>query len=160
MWKVIVATLVIFGTGVITGGLLVNYTSRSAASPPVPPATPSAAPVGMQNPGRAPNRMPPPMAGPLRKDFLDRMEQELQLTVAQKERIEKIISDGQDQTRQIWQQIEPQMRQKMMQARIQIRRELTAEQQARFEEMMRRPRDPRRPVIPRENPASLPANQN
>ena len=162
-WKVILATLVIFGTGVVTGGLLVNYAARSWQQPQRRPAlaeNPRGAP-GNQNPGFAPNRLPAPMPGPLRKDLLDRLNQELNLSPAQRERIEHIITDGQDQTRQAWQQIEPQIRRELMETRRRIRAELTPEQQARFEEVMRqRPRDQRRPLPAREQPAVESARPN
>jgi hypothetical protein len=53
MWKVILATLVIFGTGVITGGLLVNYTNHTApAAHPSPTVNVQPESAGGQNPGR------------------------------------------------------------------------------------------------------------
>jgi hypothetical protein len=144
-WKIVLATLVIFGTGVITGGLLVSYSDRalhSSAPGPMAANNPRATP-GTPNPAVRENRIPPPMPVPLRKDFLDRLEHELSLTNGQRERIEKIISEGQDRTRQIWQNVEPEMRAELMSTRDRIRNELTPDQLQRFEDILRRPQ--RRP---------------
>jgi hypothetical protein len=166
-WKVILATLVIFGAGVITGGLLVSYSNRMLQTQrrPLPPPNPPG-PLGRPNPG-AGNRLPAPMPAPLRKAFLDRLEKELKLSAVQKERIERIISDGQERTRQAWQQVEPRMRRELMETRAQIRAELTSAQQAQFEELMKqRPREQRRPLLPRERPvdeapaSNAPSGQN
>ena len=122
-WKVILATLVIFGTGVITGGLLVSYADR-VSRPIVRPAPP----IQASNPSaivRAPN-------------FLDRLDAEVKVDSVQRERIQKIVVEGQARTREAWQQ-----------TIRQIRRELTPEQRARFEELMKHPPNPRRPNPPR-----------
>ena len=146
-WKIILATLVIFGAGVITGGLLVGYSDRAWRQPRRPPVTNQRTPAAAQNPGaREPNRLPAPLNGPLRRDFLDRLDAELKLSPEQRDRIEKIISEGQEQARETWLQIEPQVRQEIRRTRERIRAELSAEQQARFEELLRtRPRNPQRP---------------
>jgi|SRR5581483_3509940 len=163
-WKVILATLIIFGAGVITGGLLVSYSDRvnsdHAARPPRPQPRIAANPSGPQAPGpnaAAPreNRQPPLLPAPLRKEFVDRLERELKLTAAQRERIEKIITEAQDRTRTAWQPI---VRRELVESSAQIRAELTPEQQSRFEELMRRNRDQRRPP-PRERPfTNLPSD--
>jgi hypothetical protein len=144
-WKIVVATLVIFGTGVITGGLLVSYSDRALhRSVPGPRAANNPRPMpGTQNPMARENRVPPPMPAPLRKDFLDRLERELNLTTGQRDRIEKIIAEGQDRTRQVWQTVEPEMRTELMTTRERIRNELNADQLQRFEDIMRHPQ--RRP---------------
>lgn len=146
-WKVILATLVIFGAGVITGGLLVSYSDRvlhpASPKPPARPIPPG--PAGRPIPGVAPNRLPAPMPVPLRKAFVDQLERELSLSAAQRERIEAIISSGQERTRQAWQVIEPRMRRELTDTRARIRTELTPDQQVRFEELMRQ-RTQRRPV--------------
>ena len=146
-WKIVLATLVIFGTGVVTGGLLVSYSDRalhSTAPKPVAVNNTRPGPVGAPpNPTGRENRVPPPLPAPLRKDFLDRLERELDLTAGQRERIEKIITDGQERTRQVWQTIEPQMRGELTTTRERIRGELNPDQLQKFEEIMRHPQ--RRP---------------
>ncbi len=122
-WKIILATLVIFGSGVITGGLLVSYSDR-AWRPVMRPAPPLAA-----------NNPRPVITAP---NFLDRLDREVKVDPGQRERIQKIVVEGQARTREAWQQ-----------TIRQIRRELTPDQRARFEELMKHPRDPRRPSPPR-----------
>lgn len=143
-WKVILATLVIFGAGVVTGGLAVRYSQHAPwhkASPPAAqsPSDPSSK-AGVAP--RGTNRMsnpPGPLMG-LRKDFVKSLECELQLTEAQREKIEKILADGQEETCQIWDPVAPQMKKVWMRVKNDIRSHLTEDQQTRFDEFMKRGR--------------------
>ena len=112
-WKVILATLVIFGAGVITGGLLVSYSARAwrpsahaapAADGQLPTADPQRVPVERNAaPAVRESKLPPAaLSGPLRKDFLNRLSHELKLSSEQRERIERIVSEGQERTRELW----------------------------------------------------------
>ncbi len=135
-WKVILATLVIFSAGVITGGLLVKFaegTTTHAAQPGTPenPRRPTATAANRQY------KLPPPLPGPLRKDFLDRLDRDLKLSSQQREGIEKIISEGQDKAKAIWDDVEPDMHDVLTETRTKICGELTAEQRARFEQSVR-----------------------
>src|SRR5262245_61514610 len=158
LWKVVLATLAIFGAGVVTGGLLVSYSDRAARPQwrrPLNPDNPRGpmASVYPNNPNNPPNqvnpagprenRVPAIMPAPLRKEFLDRLDRELNLNADQRDRIEKIMSDGQERTRQFWQRIEPDVRREMGDVRDRIREELSPDQRQHFEEMMRHPQ--RRP---------------
>ncbi|HEX4645442.1 MAG TPA: hypothetical protein VH598_07510 [Verrucomicrobiae bacterium] len=120
-WKVILATLVIFGTGVITGGLLVthayNNTKPNRPSPPaarVPAVTPWQ--VRLQN-------------------LLHRMDAQLYLTPEQRAQIEQIISDSQERTKALWKPIAPQMGREMQHVRDEIRDALTPEQRKKFDDL-------------------------
>jgi hypothetical protein len=157
-WKVILATLVIFGAGVITGGLLVNYSDRAFRHPPDhrvpemagPPMPGRPGPMVGMEPAAGPRepRLPPGLPLPLRKEFLNRLNRELGLTPAQHERIGRIVSEGQQRTRELW-------RIEWIETRQKIRAELTPEQQRRFEELFKaRPRDQRRPPAPRDRAAT------
>ncbi len=129
-WKVIptivLATVLIFGAGVITGGILVDYVKqarpRMAAkranqmAPVNPPPT--------NNPALAPIR--PPQI--LSKDFLQRLDGELQLTRDQHEAVQKIINENQNQMRKVVQD-----------ARLEIRETLTPRQRQQFDDLMKRP---------------------
>ena len=93
---VIFATVVIFGAGVITGGLLVRETSRPkrySFDDMVPPANLSPVPWQIQ-----------------RNEFLQRMERQMNLTGDQKLKIEKIIRDSQDRTKPLWEFNAPDLR--------------------------------------------------
>lgn len=146
VWKIVLATLVIFGAGVITGGLLVNYTSDDARRQPNSvrrenPFRGSDVPDGSRE-LRFPNPNSPQAPG-LQREFLQRLDHELRLTPEQRERIGKIIAEGQERNRQLWAGIAPQLRREMQETKEQIRALLTPEQRARYEELMK-PRLPKR----------------
>lgn len=166
-WKVIFATIVIFGTGVVTGGLLVNYTRVSQPRPKPAPVANTAPPWQA-----APNlyhRPPQEVQRVLeerRLEFVRNASRQLDLTTEQRERIEKIIRDSQERTRELWGQVAPEMRKEVTEVKEKIRAELRPEQRHRFEELMKRPRKgeesptnrpPRRPI---QNVPALPQPTN
>jgi hypothetical protein len=146
-WKVIFAAVVIFGSGVVTGGLLVNYVQRCTNKPidklaitstevrvinsvtntnsPVvrAPAPPRVAASGAE-PGKPGQTKLPEM---LSKQFSERLNEELHLTQKQRESVQKIISEGQNQ-----------MRKTLQDTRLEIREVLTADQRKDFDELMKR----------------------
>lgn len=135
-WKVIFtlvfATVLIFGAGVFTGGLLVNQIQRSHYKAARKPATPAAEnrPAVTNQPlatnSEASKPRPPEI---LNKKFLQQLDDgNLGLKPAQREAIQKIIEDGQNQ-----------MRKAMQDARLEIREVLTAEQRVQFDELVKRP---------------------
>jgi uncharacterized membrane protein len=133
-WKVIFATVVIFGAGVLTGGLLVNYVQHSnyklkhkteAKTEPCP-ITNSVATNAVIHP--AETNKPPRLPEVLSKQFLQNLDEGLHLTKEQREAVQKIIAEGQNQ-----------MRKTIQDARLEIREELTPEQQKQFDELMKRP---------------------
>ena len=136
-WKVILATAIIFGAGVLTGGLLVNYVDREHG--------PSGRLLSWRGNPRTPTEdREPPRAGELprprspeiwRKDFIEHLDQALKLTPEQHATISKIIAEGQEQNREIWTNVAPKMREEMEQVHQRIRAELTPEQQKKFEAM-------------------------
>ena len=129
-WKVIFATVVIFGAGVITGGLLVNYVQHShpKAFHKAPEAHVS---VTNQPATNQAVRVPdvPKLRAPeiLSKQFLQRLKDELHLTVDENDTIQKIIAEGQNQIRKTIQD-----------SRLEIRDVLTPDQQKQFDDLMRR----------------------
>jgi len=139
--------MVIFGAGVITGGLLVSRTSEARkprANRPVPANTTNAPVRMMQN--VTPSQLQ-------RMEFLVRANRELDLTPDQRQRIERILREGQERTRALWETISPDVRKEMQLVRERIKVELTPEQRRHFEELMRRPlRQPGNPdePLPRE----------
>ena len=125
-WKLIIATVVIFGTGVITGGLLVNYGKQhlySATSVPIAAVT-----VATNTVTRTNN---PPIAAPslpeiLSKPFLSKLDGLLHLNPDQRKAIEKILSAGQSQMKKV-----------MSDARNDIRNQLNGEQKKQFDGLMK-----------------------
>jgi hypothetical protein len=122
-WKVIFATAVIFGAGVFTGGLLVNFVHQSyvhaASHHPSPPSVTNSVAV---------NPAAPRLPEVLSKPFLPKLDDQLHLSPEQHKNIEKIIADTQTQTRKLIQD-----------TRQQIRAELTPDQRTQFDLLMKRP---------------------
>ncbi len=131
-WKVILATIVIFGTGVITGGLLVGYVEHGHGYRPKPGANGAAA---VRRP-----EFPPPSPEQRRLEFIRNISRQLKLTPKQRAHIEAILHESQEHTKKIWLQIAPEMKAEMAGVREKIRAELTPEQRRRFEELMKHPR--------------------
>ncbi len=131
-WKVIptivITTVLIFGAGVFTGGILVDYVKQGRPHPATGHAKPPAQaspPAPTNNPNAFATRQPPQV---LSKDFLQRLDAELHLTKDQHESVQKIIGDGQNEMRKVIQD-----------SRLEIREVLTAEQRDQFDELMKRP---------------------
>jgi Spy/CpxP family protein refolding chaperone len=124
-WKVIFATVVIFGAGVITGGLLVNYAHNSRPKTVRKPVTEVRVPVTnlvVHATDTGKQRTPEILS----KQFLQRLEEELQLTPEQHDAIQKSISEGQNQMRKV-----------MQDSRLQIRALLTPDQQKQFDVLIK-----------------------
>jgi hypothetical protein len=144
-WKIIFATAVIFAAGAVTGGLLVNFTLGGRG--------PRAERMQMQ---RAMNWQPGagemvrrgtneirPMLEQQRMDFVLRVQRELRLNPQQRERIEAIVRDSQERTKEFWERNQPDLRRMVQEAREKIRAELTPEQRTRFEELVKQQRPAR-----------------
>lgn len=117
-WKPIFAAFVIFSAGAVTGAWAVKLTSQSAASPS----------RSFQGSWSAAQRAA----------FMDRMERELQLTASQRQNIEKILQESQDQIKLICDTISPRVGEEHKQARQRIRAELTPEQNEKFSQVYKR----------------------
>ena len=147
-WKVILATLVIFVAGVVTGGLLVSYADRAQQkgrhAPPREnarlPANSNRSAFGSQT--RLPNPLQNRMPRGLSKEFLQKLDSEVRLTPDQRERIEAIIADGQVRNKELWERVAPEIRREIAETQKRIREELTPEQRVRFEELMKQSRPP------------------
>lgn len=147
-WKPILAALVIFATGVITGGLLVSHADRvrqkgfrqpgreisrpANPGPPLNPRDPQARPFA----GQLQNRVPRVIS----EEFIRKLESEVQLTTGQRERIHEIIAEGQARNKESWDRIAPELRREMAETQKRIREILTPEQRAKFEEFMKQSR--------------------
>ncbi len=143
-WKVILATMLIFGTGVVTGGLLVRQTHRMRMQAP-PGGT-----AGWTRSGQANS------AGGMRVEFLRRLERDLDLTADQQERIDRILKDSQERTRKLMEPVSPRLREELKQAQEDFREVLNPRQKKRFDELLRqqqeRPRESRNPPLQRDRP--------
>jgi uncharacterized membrane protein len=126
-WKVIFASLIIFGAGVITGGLLVNYVQHCSGKvmlnkPAIPNAPATNAPAATADMGK-----PLRLSDILSKHFMQQLDETLKLTPEQRAAIQKIINDRQNQIRRTLQD-----------ARLEIRETLTPAQLEQFDELVKR----------------------
>ena len=122
-WKVILATALIFATGVATGAFVGRVAARATRSP------------------RAAGMPFSPVDN--RFDPVWRMREELKLTPPQSARIEAILAEGRERSRKIWDTVQPQLREEMKQVRERIQAELNDEQRAKFAELTKRSREKR-----------------
>ena len=150
-WKIILATVVIFGCGVVTGGLLVNYVERAHPEIRHPAAGP-----GRSRP--ASQELPLPRPQMLDQQFVEQLDAALRLTPEQREKIGKIIADGQERNRDLWKLVSPQFREVMQDVRQHIRAVLTPEQRKQFEELMKQLAPHRPPTATNAAAPLLPTN--
>jgi hypothetical protein len=163
-WKVILATVVIFGAGVVTGGLLVNYVAHThprnlhRAPPPVATLPHTNSPASGDTNGailpRLTELLKPRLPEMWSKEFVAHLNDALELTPEQRIKMEKIIADGQEQNHSIWTNNAAQMHKVMQDVRQQIREQLTPDQLKQFEDLMKRPA--RKPSSTTNAPTTLP----
>jgi len=143
-WKIILAIVVIFGAGALTGGLLVNYMEPSHPKElqlPLgevihhPQADKDNHDHGQPDPQDLPKSRPPEMLG---KQFVQQLDKTLHLAPEQRAAIAKIVAEGQERNREIWTNVAPQMHKMLQDVRQQIREQLTPEQRKQFEELLKR----------------------
>lgn len=111
---VVLATVIIFAAGVVTGGLLVKGTNR------LPPAQPFWGRFEMT------------------RRAVDELERTGNLTFEQRVRIDQIIKDNQELIAEYFGILEPDVQQVFRKMREDIRQQLTPEQRRRFEEFAKR----------------------
>jgi Spy/CpxP family protein refolding chaperone len=122
-WKVILATMVIFACGVITGAMVTKTVATRAGERP-----PAAVP--------APARMPGGAVAQMQKV----LDKQLDLSAEQRDQIGKIMKASQERTRPLWDKIAPQLTGEIKTVREEIREVLTPEQWKKFGELMKRNR--------------------
>jgi uncharacterized membrane protein len=107
-WKIILAAVVIFAAGSVTGGVAAKrWAARRPAS-------------NLQQ----------------RFEMLRRAEARLELSAPQRERVRQILRETRAELRRIWEQAAPAAREELRRARQRVRQELTAEQQASFDALL------------------------
>jgi len=142
-WKPILAALVIFAAGVVTGGLTVNLRKQ--------PARPRGA-VAAKKPVAMPRE------GQLR-ELSRRMQAELDLTPEQRERIEAIIHDSQERVKALRDEVGQKTSEEFREMRQKIRSELTPEQRRKFAEIMQRYDERKKPDERTARPSPPPAEK-
>jgi hypothetical protein len=161
-WKIILAALVIFSAGVITGGLVVNHLKERPRGDvnQTPAGLNARPPMDNHEPAGKPEVLLPRwLAERLSKDerfskeFVHRLNKELHLTLTQSNHIAAIIAEGQERNRVLWTNVAPHMLKVMQDVNQQIRAELTPEQVKQFEISMKQ-HPPRRPPSTNASPVS------
>ena len=122
-WKPILAALVIFAAGVVTGGLTVGLRRQ--------PAGPRWAAPGQGVPRPWLTQR---LAGQ-QGDLFRRMERQLALTPEQRQRLETIVRESQERIRTLADDLAPKTREELRRMRARIREELTPEQRRKFEKI-------------------------
>lgn len=153
-WKVILATIVIFGAGVITGGLLVNHVAHPAHPfnmfhPPKPSGAP---PTIYEN-------LPPELRPRLlNTNFVQRLNDKLNLTPKQAEQIRKIIAQSQQNTHDLWKLVAPQFQLLWHDTSEQIKDVLTPEQRWEYDLLLKQQRQMRRQQAATNAPPVMPSS--
>jgi Spy/CpxP family protein refolding chaperone len=121
--KVILAVMVIFGAGVVTGVVVTRARIRSVAAHP-----PTAFPGGPPGSG---------MWGPSRTQFVQKMHRQLDLSKDQCGQVEKIMKESHERMAKLWEPIAPQAREETRKVREQIFTVLSPEQRPKFDEVFK-----------------------
>ena len=122
-WKPILAALVIFAAGVVTGGLTIHIREpRLAPSPGT----------------NAPVRKVPAMPREAQlRELSRRMQAELDLAPEQRDRIEAIVRDSQERMKSVRDEVGKKIGEEFREMRQKIRGELTPDQRRKFAEIMK-----------------------
>lgn len=132
--------MVIFGAGVVTGGLLVRLTR--APAPVIQEAAPTPARPAQSG-----------AVGGLRFEFLRRAQRELELTADQRDHLGRILRESQERTRKIMEPVAPQMREELKRTRAEFVQVLNPDQRRRFNELARQQQQQQRARELRNAPA-------
>ena len=119
IWKVILATIVIFAAGALAGGLLVK-----TLTPPPPPPKPPVPPIISQ------------------QRFQDKLKRELQLNGDQTNRMDKIFHESNARIKILWDLVGPEMQKERQEVYENIRAILNAEQREKFEQLLKQSHRP------------------
>ena len=133
-WKIILATLAIFLTGLITGVVVVE---RVAVKP-----------LGTNRVVRVTTNEPSLQPGWLREEFVRHLDDELALTPDQHRKVMNIVHESQERTRLLYSLIAEDVREEMRQTQDAIRKEITPEQAQKFDDMLKRRQRNLRPFRP------------
>lgn len=135
-WKAILAVLVIFGAGFVTG----HVASRMSET---------AKPAIVPTPLRAGNHsaQPPLSLEQLRKvELMGRVQKDLDLSPEQHARIEKIIEDSQERIRDLWDQVAPDIHDEYDDVQKKVCQELSPEQKKTFDDLMKKQQQHKKPA--------------
>lgn len=129
-WKAILAAFVIFGAGFVTGNVLNRMVEASKAASNPPRATPRSSQQTL------------PLEQLRKIELMGRVQKDLDLTTDQRARIEKIIGEGQDRIRDLWDQVAPDIHDEYEDVKKKLCEVLTPGQKKRFDELMKQQQHP------------------
>ncbi len=135
-WNVVLAALVIFASGVVTGGLTVRLSRQLNLRQTVAQRTPQ-----NQRPALPPGSVVPRHEAQVR-DLMRRMEDTMELTPEQRDRIQIIVADSQRRMQKLFQEMAPRTREEFRALLNRIRMELQPGQQREFDRLTRPPNRP------------------
>lgn len=118
-WKIIVATLVIYTAGLITGTFLND----------------------LKSPNRPQVRRDPMPRGPRMHDFIQRFGSRLDLTDTQKTNITQLLKGSQERMDALMKEMHPKIAEEFSQVNAEIKEHLTEEQATLFDEIMKKRRN-------------------
>ena len=144
-WKAILAVLVIFGAGFVTG----HVASRMSDA--------GKAPVAQNAPRTGTHSSQSPLSlEQLRKvELMGRVQKDLDLTPEQHARIEKIIEDSQGRIRDLWEQVAPDIHDEYDDVQKKLCQELTPEQKKTFDDLMKKQQQHKKPTGTNAPPQAL-----
>ena len=128
-WKVILATMVIFAAGVLTG---VAIDRRTSPKPELQRLGTNAIRTDLQ----AANRIIPSLIAQ-RANLIRNVQRQLDLTPEQRVRIEQILRDSQLRMKPIVDKISPDLREEFRFTTLAMREVLTPDQRRQFDELMK-----------------------
>jgi Spy/CpxP family protein refolding chaperone len=123
-WKVILAAIVIFAAGAMAGTALTRKAPRQDRARWTNTNTVNLPPA-------------PPNFVTMRMEFMRQAERQLELTPEQKTKVEQILTDSRQRTRQIMDKLTPELRDELKQTTLAIRETLNREQREKFDKLMR-----------------------
>ncbi len=126
--------MIIFGTGVVTGGLLVRHSQRVLPRSAIWPNAPAAS---------RPHNVQPAVSGGARFEFLRRAERELRLSSDQQQQVDRILRNSQERIKKLMEGVSPAMRDEVQRAKEEFRNALTPQQRKRMDEMFKQQRGTR-----------------
>ena len=124
-WKFILATVLIYGAGVVTGALVTTLVERPHRA------------AGRPSQQLTYNQIQ-------RAEFLGRLQKQLNLTPEQHERIGQILRDSNQRTKPYWDPVAAKMKDEVRTVTDKIRAELTPDQVAKFDVEIKASRSPKK----------------
>ena len=112
-WRIILAAAVIFCAGGATGGLLVRTYAPKVVK-------------------RVHVSQPLPISPDRRQEYIEKLDKEVSLTAEQRIQVEQILAASQKRMKQIWEPVEPEVKDEYRRTRREISDILTPEQQAKM----------------------------